>query len=183
MTKATFRVLRVPMTHPSSAINHIRVHASLSELIVLPVAAARGRPGNKNKKDKTKTEVPIIFQGHTRFQLQRIIDSCWIPTRGHQRHLSPGSAAFRPEHDRSGTAPRRKLLARGPRNACLGRSCWRLFGLDQRHIDQVLAQEPDLKLVSAQHFADNEIVRTIIAQLGSPAGQLTNFANDNLVSI
>jgi hypothetical protein len=41
----------------------------------------------------------------------------------------------------------------------------------------------NLKLISAQHFADNEVIRTVIPNGGCPARQLSNFANDNLVSI
>lgn len=37
------------------------------------------------------------------------------------------------------------------------------FRLDQRHVDQMLAQEPHLKLISAEHFADQKVVGTVIA--------------------
>ena len=59
----------------------------------------------------------------------------------------------------------------------------RLVRLHQRCVNQVLTQKPHLKLISAQHFADNEVVCTIIPNGGCPARKLSNFTNDNLVSI
>ena len=37
----------------------------------------------------------------------------------------------------------------------------------------MLAQEPDLKLVGAQHFTNKEVVCALIAQLGSAPCELT----------
>src|ERR1700761_3284096 len=47
-----------------------------------------------------------------------------------------------------------------------------LFGEDQRHVNQVLADEPDLHLVGPDDIAYQQIVRAVVAQIGSPFCQL-----------
>jgi hypothetical protein len=47
----------------------------------------------------------------------------------------------------------------------------------------MLTQKPHVKLISAQHLADKEVVCTIIPRGGRPARQLAGFANDDLVRI
>ncbi len=66
---------------------------------------------------------------------------------------------------------------------CRAGSRWWLLRFDQRHIHQVLAQEPDLKLVGTQHVADDKIVGTIISKFGSTTSQLSAFPNDDLMGI
>jgi hypothetical protein len=39
------------------------------------------------------------------------------------------------------------------------------LGFDHRHVDQVLAQEPHLQFIGAQHFADDQVIRAVIAEL------------------
>ena len=47
----------------------------------------------------------------------------------------------------------------------------------------MLAQEPGLEFIGTQHFANHQIVGTIVAELGSTTGQASGLANDQLVSI
>ena len=35
--------------------------------------------------------------------------------------------------------------------------------MHQRHIDQVLTDEPDLQFISAQNFTDDQVIRPIVA--------------------
>lgn len=41
----------------------------------------------------------------------------------------------------------------------------RLPGYNQRRVDEMLAQKPDVKLVGSQHFADQQVVRAVILQV------------------
>src|SRR5579884_2947607 len=58
-----------------------------------------------------------------------------------------------------------------------------LFCLDQRHVDQMLAQEPNLEFTGAQHFANEQVVGALIAQSGGAARQFPGLPNDDLVRI
>ena len=40
----------------------------------------------------------------------------------------------------------------------------RFFRLHQRHVNQVLAQKPDLQFVGAQHVADHQVIGAIVAE-------------------
>src|SRR5260370_31703537 len=55
--------------------------------------------------------------------------------------------------------------------------------LHEGHIDQVLAQEPDLQFIAPQYLAYHQIVGSIIAQLVAAACQITAGANDDLMCI
>ena len=39
-----------------------------------------------------------------------------------------------------------------------------IHSMHQGHVDQVLAQKPDLKFIAAQNFADHEIVGSIVTE-------------------
>jgi hypothetical protein len=45
----------------------------------------------------------------------------------------------------------------------------------------VFAEKPDLQFVSAQDFADQEIVAATVAEFDGAARQLAGLLNDNLV--
>jgi hypothetical protein len=47
----------------------------------------------------------------------------------------------------------------------------------------VLTQKPHLKLISAQHLADKEVVCTIIPKGGRPARQFPSRTDNDLVRI
>ncbi len=68
-------------------------------------------------------------------------------------------------------------------NIALSRSLGRSFGSYERYIDQMLAQKPHLKLVRAQHFADQKIIGAIVTKFYSPPCQLTSLTNNDLVRI
>ncbi len=55
----------------------------------------------------------------------------------------------------------------------------RVFRRDQRNVNQMLAQEPRLKLVCAQDFADEKMV----AEFSRSYNQLASSANNDLVRI
>src|ERR1700730_5359617 len=61
-------------------------------------------------------------------------------------------------------------------------SAW-LFRTNQRNLDQVLAQEPDLQFVGAENIAHDQVVGAIVAQIGGAASQLPAVANNSLMSI
>ena len=44
-----------------------------------------------------------------------------------------------------------------------------LVGVDERHVDDVLGDEPDLHLVGADDVADQQIVGAVVAALRAPA--------------
>ena len=71
---------------------------------------------------------------------------------------------------------RRKVIGEPARNL-LRRARSRWFCFDQRHVYQMLAHEPDLKLVGAEYLADHEIVSAVVADLRGTPGKLTAFAN------
>src|SRR5579871_3407286 len=47
----------------------------------------------------------------------------------------------------------------------------------------MLAQEPDLQFVAAEHLTDHQIVSTVIAQFRSAAGQSARLPDDDLVCV
>jgi len=47
----------------------------------------------------------------------------------------------------------------------------------------MFTQKPGLQFVGAKHFAHDKIIRTVIAKLGSAAGQPSNLTNDDLMSV
>ncbi len=47
----------------------------------------------------------------------------------------------------------------------------------------MLAQEPELKLIGAEHFTHHQVIRPVVAEHRCAFGQRTNLANDDLVSI
>src|SRR5437588_11867718 len=53
--------------------------------------------------------------------------------------------------------------------------------VDQRHIDQVLPDEPDLHLVRADHVADQHIIGAIIARLSRLPGHGPRLLEHDLV--
>jgi len=57
------------------------------------------------------------------------------------------------------------------------------MSFDQRHVHQMLAQEPRLKFVRPQHVADNKIIGTVIAQFRCAPGQRARLTNNDLVRI
>lgn len=48
-------------------------------------------------------------------------------------------------------------------------------GLDQRHVDDVLGDKPDLQFVGANHVADQQIIRPLIASIGGATGHGARF--------
>src|SRR5208282_2859446 len=57
------------------------------------------------------------------------------------------------------------------------------FGLNQRSIHQVLAQEPDLEFTGAKHIAYDHVVGAGVAQLAGTLRQFTAVADDDLVRV
>jgi hypothetical protein len=56
-------------------------------------------------------------------------------------------------------------------------------GFSQRHVHQMLAQEPYLQLVGAQDVADRQIVGAVVAQFISQLREFTARPNDDLVGV
>ena len=57
------------------------------------------------------------------------------------------------------------------------------LGFDQRRIDQVFAQEPDLQFAGAKHIAHHQIVGAGVSQFGSQLRQFTAVGDDDLVRV
>src|SRR5215471_14374359 len=55
--------------------------------------------------------------------------------------------------------------------------------MNQRDVDKMFAQKPDLKFIRPQDFADNEVVGAIIAESGSAPRQRASVTDDYLVSV
>src|SRR5438094_1744756 len=53
----------------------------------------------------------------------------------------------------------------------------------QRHIDHVFGDEPDLQFVAADHVADKEVVRAVVAGLGCAPRHGASFLQDDFVSM
>lgn len=70
----------------------------------------------------------------------------------------------------------------GNENLChVGGRCF--FGMNKRHVDQVLAQKPGLQLIGPQHLADEKVIRAIVAQFGDASRLFSHVADDELVSV
>src|SRR5580704_8405356 len=59
----------------------------------------------------------------------------------------------------------------------------RLFFKNQRHLNQMLADEPGLQLIGAQNIADNKIVGSLISRFVRKIRDLQTALNDHLVSL
>jgi hypothetical protein len=70
-----------------------------------------------------------------------------------------------------------------PALASAGDGCRRLAGFNQRHVDQMFAEEPDLKLVGAKDLTDDQVIRPIVANFGSAAPKRSSQADDDSVGI
>ena len=55
--------------------------------------------------------------------------------------------------------------------------------MHQGHVDQVLAQKPDLKLISTQNIADHKIIGSIIADRRGTARERTALADNDLMRV
>lgn len=86
-------------------------------------------------------------------------------------------------HPASQRPPARGVSLKGPGAPALRLPYFLVFGLDQRHIDKVLADEPQLQLIAAQDIAYNQVVGPVITELRSPARQLPALADDDLMGI
>lgn len=71
-----------------------------------------------------------------------------------------------------------KFFLSGP--SCLFR---RLSGMHKRHVDQVLAQEPDLQFIRTENVADHKVIGAIVADRRSAARQRAALTNDDLMGI
>lgn len=54
--------------------------------------------------------------------------------------------------------------------------------MNERHLDKVLAQEPDLKFVGAQYLADHKVVGAVIAKGRSTSRKLPAFSDNDSMS-
>src|ERR1700733_4041570 len=59
----------------------------------------------------------------------------------------------------------------------------RLFFKNQRHPNQMLANEPGLQLVGAENIADNQIVGSLISRFVRQIRDVETALNDHLVSL
>src|SRR5215469_13003836 len=59
----------------------------------------------------------------------------------------------------------------------------RLFRLNQGHVYEIFAQEPSLQLIGTEHFAHDQVVRAIVAELSCATRQDPNLAHDDLMSV
>lgn len=61
--------------------------------------------------------------------------------------------------------------------------CDLVFGFNQRHVHQVLADKPHLQFVGAQNITDHEIVGALVTEVGSPLGKGAAVSNDDVMGI
>src|SRR5246127_4517586 len=61
--------------------------------------------------------------------------------------------------------------------------CVNWLCVNKRRIHQMLTQEPRLQLISAQNFADNQIVRAVVPEFAGTACQFANLSNDHLMRV
>ena len=66
---------------------------------------------------------------------------------------------------------------------CRARGGWRFLPLNEWNVDEVLAQKPDLKLICTEHFADHQVIGSVVAERGRAARQQAGFTDNHLVSI
>jgi len=54
--------------------------------------------------------------------------------------------------------------------------------MDNRYVDEMLAQQPYLQFIAAQHVADDHVVRAIVAQFRGASRERSTMLEDDLVS-